>query len=169
MFLITEWRKHMNTFVRLYNKRPAGLNGLAQHHPAFGSPAELDDLFAGFFRPHASAETATAEMRLDVIENEQAYIVSAAIAGAKKEDIQLDVDKNTISISVDIKRETASQENAEGARALQSERLFGKATRRFSVATEIDEAAVEAKYADGILTLTLPKKAPPQAKRINIS
>ena len=158
----------MNTFVRLYNKRPAGLNGLAQHHLGLGTPAELDDLFAGFFRPHATADTskASAEIRLDVTENAQTFVVHAAIAGAKKEDIQLDIDKNTISISVDIKQDVTAKE---GERTLHTERQFGKATRRFSVATEIDEAAVEAKYADGILTLTLPKKVPPQAMRINIS
>jgi HSP20 family protein len=156
----------MNTFIRLYNKRPAGINAVAQHHPAFGTPAELDELFSGFFRSHAASEESSAEIRLDVAENEQSFLVHAAIAGAKKDDIQLEVDKNIITISVDIQRDADTQT---GARRLHSERQFGKATRQFTLNHEVDEATVEAKYVDGILTLTLPKKTPPQAKRINIS
>lgn len=156
----------MNAFIRLQKANPANAAKQTQYQSAFASPAALEDLFAGFFNAPAQDAATTAEMKLDVLENEGAYIVSAAIPGTKKEDIQLDVDKNTIHISAEIKRESATPETT---RMLQSERQYGKATRRFSVKHEVDAAAVQATYVDGVLTLILPKKQLPQPTRINIS
>ena len=56
----------------------------------------------------------------------------------------------------------------EGERELRSERYFGKVSRSFQLAQEIDEAQVTAKYTDGVLELALPKKAATQARRITI-
>lgn len=51
---------------------------------------------------------------------------------------------------------------------LRTERYFGKVSRSFQLAQEIDEAQVSAKYTDGVLELLLPKKAATQARRITI-
>ena len=56
----------------------------------------------------------------------------------------------------------------EGERVLRTERYFGKVSRSFQLAQEIDEAQVNAKYTDGVLELSLPKKAATQARRISI-
>jgi HSP20 family protein len=154
---------HMNALLHLY-RRNNRLN--ADRALSTLNTASIDDLFAGYFHPNAGTATATPQIRLDVIENERSYRVSAAIAGAKKDDIQLDIDKNEVSITVEIKREA---DTAEGERALHRERLFGKTSRTFTLPEEIDETNVEAKYADGVLELTLPKKTPVNAKRIVIN
>ena len=51
---------------------------------------------------------------------------------------------------------------------LRSERYFGSVSRAFSLASEVDDSAVIAKLDNGVLSLTLPKKAAAKAKRINI-
>lgn len=147
----------MNTLVRLNNRL----------QPAYTpNPDSIDDLFAGFFRPiQEGTRGAVQPIRIDVSEDTGVYRVAATLPGVKKEDIQVSVDQNEVTISAEVKRETSAKE---GERVLHSERFYGKTTRAFSVGQDIDEAGVQAKYADGVLSLVLPKKAPVSAKRVNI-
>ncbi len=146
----------MNALVRLHNRRA----------PAYVPfPDRFDDLFAGLFHTTGIDSRNLGSIKIDVTEDDKAYRVAASLPGVKKEDINIAVDKNEVSISVEIKRDETAKE---GERLLHSERFYGKASRVFAVSQEIDEAAVQAKYADGILTLTLPKKAPVAAKRVTI-
>ena len=151
----------MNTLVRLNNR----LEPVYTPHPD-----TIDDLFAGFFRPIQEGTRGAAQpIRIDVSEVTNAYRVAAALPGVKKEDIQVSVDQNEVTISAEVKREVAATEGEHaGEKILHSERFYGKTTRVFSVGQDIDEAGVQAKYADGILSLVLPKKAPVSAKRVTI-
>ena len=100
------------------------------------------------------------------------------MCGAKRADIPVRVEQTEVAILAEIKRETiapaaggdvadkAAPKSA--AQLLHSERYYGKTSRVFSVAQDIDEGAVEAKYADGVLSLVLPKKAPVSAKRVTV-
>lgn len=125
----------------------------------------LDDLFRGFFRPvRASAEPGI-QIKMDVKEDDQAYLVQAEIPGVKKEDIQVTIDGSQVSLSAETKREI---ENKDGEKLLRSERYYGKVYRSFTLGNEVDEAAAEAKYNDGVLELRLPKKATAAAKRLEI-
>jgi HSP20 family protein len=130
---------------------------------------QLNDLFGGLFvRPvHFNPGAAEGElaMKIDVKQDDNAYSVTAEIPGAKKEDIQVDVDGNLVSISADVKKE---MEEKEGERTLRSERYYGKLARTFTLEHEIDEAAVDAKYENGVLKLTLPKKAKSSVKTIPV-
>ena len=92
---------------------------------------------------------------LDVVETEKDYTVRAVIPGAKKEDIKVDVRGNRVSITAETRRET---EQKEGSRVLRSELYYGQLHRSFTLEQEVDETKAEAKYADGVLELTLPKK-----------
>ena len=76
------------------------------------------------------------------------------------------MEKNEVSIEAEVKRDPSTKE---GERVVHSERVFGKSSRSFVVAQEIDDSNVEAKYADGLLTLVLPKKQAPAATRIAIN
>ncbi|MEO8104632.1 MAG: Hsp20 family protein, partial [Betaproteobacteria bacterium] len=97
------------------------------------------------------------------------YRVAATLPGVKKEDIQVSVDQNEVTISAEVKRENIAKEGERaGEKVLHSERFYGKTTRVFSVGQDIDEAGVQARYADGVLSLVLPKKAPVSAKRVTI-
>ena len=156
----------MNTLVRLNNRLDPSAAILSHR---------LDDLFSGFLRPlPGEARNAVAPIKIEVTEDLSSYRVSAVLPGAKKEDIHIEVDQKEVSIMAEIKRENIAPADAaknavkDGERVLHSERFYGKTSRVFSLAQDIDEAAVEAKYADGMLTLVLPKKAPVSAKRVTV-
>ena len=124
------------------------------------------ELFRGFFQPARQAAGEALEIRVDVKESNGDYTVVAEIPGVKKEDIQVQIDGNRVSISAEVKRES---EKKEGERVLRSERYYGAVARSFSLASDLDESKAVAKYESGVLTLTLPKKATPSAKRLTIS
>jgi HSP20 family protein len=125
----------------------------------------FDDVFKGFFRPVRTESAPDVQIKMDVKEDDKAYTVHADIPGVKKEDIHVTIDGNLVSISAETKQE---QEVKEGEKLLRSERYYGKASRSFSLASEIDEGLSQAKYSDGVLELTLPKKAATSAKKLTI-
>lgn len=129
----------------------------------------FDDLFRGFFvRPVDIAGGTSAEspeMRVDVKENPNGYQVHAELPGIRKEDIHVHIDGPVVSISAERKQE---KEIKDGERVLRTERYFGKVSRSFQLGQEVDETTAVAKFNDGVLELTLPKKAAAQAKRLTI-
>ena len=126
----------------------------------------LDDLMRGFFVRPVNVEPAVpAQLRVDVTESDSGYVVRAEIPGVKKEDINVAIDGNQVEISAEVKNE---KEVKDGAKVLRSERYYGKVYRAFALGQDLDEGATQAKYADGILELTLPKKQSAAAKRITI-
>jgi len=128
----------------------------------------VDDLFKGFLvRPLAyegRGETLP-RMKVDVAERNGAYVVAAELAGVKKEDIQVTIDGEQVTLAAEVKRE---REASQDERVLHTERVFGKVSRSFTLPQEVDEANAEAKFRDGVLELTLPKKAATQRKQISI-
>lgn len=129
----------------------------------------IDEFFAGFFRPVTTNGRGLAngqnDIRIDVREDDKSYTVEAVVPGVKKEDISVDIDGNEISISAEAKNE---KEVREGERVLRTERFYGKSSRRFALAHEVDEAAAEARYEDGVLKLYLPKKATSSVRKLTI-
>ena len=126
----------------------------------------LDDFLNGFFiRPMQLAEQPDMQLKLDVREDDKAYTVHAEIPGVNKEDIQVGVDGNQVSISAEIKNVS---EVKEGSRVLRSERYFGSVSRAFSLAQDVDASTVSAKYANGVLELVLPKRTVARSTRIRI-
>ena len=128
----------------------------------------VDDLFKGFLvRPVAYNGQADAlpRMKVDVAERNGHYTVSAELPGVRKEDIQVSIDGAEVSLSAEVKREKEAEKDE---RVLHTERTYGKVTRSFTLPQEVDEARAEAKFRDGILELTLPKKAAAQRKQISI-
>jgi len=128
----------------------------------------VDDLFKGFLvRPVAYNGNGAAlpRMKVDVAEKNGAYIVTAELAGVKKDDIQVTIDGAEVTLTAEVKRE---KEVTQDERVLHTERTFGKVTRSFTLPQEVDEAKAEAKFRDGVLELTLPKKAAAARKQVTI-
>ena len=120
-----------------------------------------------FFAPGAlETETPALKMRIDVAEKDNAYEVKADIPGVKKEDINIRIDGNLVQIDAEVKREKETKGN--GEKVLRSERYYGSISRTFSLADDVDESKAEAKYADGVLTLQLPKKATAAARKVTV-
>jgi len=129
----------------------------------------LDDLFRGFFvRPvdFNGENQPTPSIRMDVREQGNHYLVHAELPGVKKEDIHVVVDGNQVSISAEVKKE---KEVKEGERTLRSERYFGKVSRSFQLGQEIDDSQAVAKFNDGVLELSLPKRSASPNKRLTIA
>ena len=127
----------------------------------------IDDLFRGFFvRPISYEGTnGAAQFRVDVTESDSAYTLRAEIPGVKKNDINVSIDGDTVAISAEVKNE---KDVKNGERVLRTERYYGKVYRAFTLGQPVDETTTAAKYAEGVLELTLPKKAAAARKAITI-
>ena len=102
---------------------------------------------------------------LDVAEDEKAYTVKAEMPGVKKEDIDVQVEGARVSLSAEVKRE---KEERKGETVLHSERYYGRQYRSFTLAQDIDASGVQAKFEDGVLSLTLPKDANGAKRKIAV-
>ncbi|MFZ5502065.1 MAG: Hsp20/alpha crystallin family protein [Pseudomonadota bacterium] len=132
------------------------------------SPADndVDDLFRGFFmRPVRFEGQQEVQIKVDVSEGDKSYSVHAEIPGVKKEDIHVSIEGNQVAISAEVKNE---KEVKEGEKLLRSERYYGKVSRAFMLDQEVDEDAAQAKYHDGVLELTLPKRAMTKSRKLTI-
>ena len=140
------------------------LNELARLDPF----NDIDNLFKGFMvRPlFQGSAVATPQIKLEVSEDDKNYTIKAEIPGVTKEDIHISVDGNLVSISAEVKKES---EQKEGKKVIHSERYYGQVSRSFTLDSEVDEGAAQAKYADGVLEAVLPKKQQAPAKRITIA
>ena len=133
--------------------------------------SDLDDLFKGFLvRPLALEGRGDGGVQLprakvDVAEKNGAYVVTAELPGVKKEDIHVSIDGAQVTLEAEVRRE---KEASKDERVLHTERVYGKVMRSFTLPQEVDEAKAQAKFQDGVLELTLPKKAAAQRKQISI-
>ena len=128
----------------------------------------FDDLFRGFFvRPleFGADNNEAPPIRVDVKENAESYLVHAELPGVKKDDIQVQIDGNQLSISAERRQEKEVKDNE---RVLRTERYYGQVSRSFQLSQDIDEEHAVAKFTDGVLELTLPKKAAAQARKLTI-
>ena len=127
-----------------------------------------DGFFKGFhLRPlYRMPESGEPQIRLDVAEDDKNFIVKAEIPGVSKNDIKVAVDGNVVSVSAEIKRE---KEEKDGPRTIRSERYYGSVSRSFALDENVNQSAAMAKYEDGVLQLTLPKKPNGQARLLKIA
>lgn len=106
------------------------------------------------------------QIKMDVKESNGDYKIKAEIPGVKKEDIHVSIEGNRVSISAEVKQE---KEEKEGEKVIRCERSYGMVSRIFTLADEVDQGKVQAKYVDGLLELTLPKKSGSSRKEIPVS
>jgi HSP20 family protein len=132
----------------------------------------LEDTFENLFRgvpmwlpiPETRVPAPT-QFRMDVTENDKEYQVLAELPGVKKEEISITINGNEVAVSAEVKHE---KDVKSGGTVLRAERYFGKIQRAFALGQEVDEATAQAKYNDGVLELTLPKKAVAATKRLAV-
>jgi HSP20 family protein len=127
-----------------------------------------DELFRGFFKPMRMERTAPAPVtiKMDVTETENDYVVHAEMPGVKKEDIDIAIEADQVTVTADVKQQW---ETKEGVRVLRNERYFGNIYRSFTLPVELDEPACEAKFENGVLELKLVKKAAAPGKKLAIT
>ncbi|MCE2858975.1 MAG: Hsp20/alpha crystallin family protein [Oxalobacteraceae bacterium] len=103
-------------------------------------------------------------IRMDIAETDTAYTIKAEVPGVKKEDIKVAVDGNQVTISA----ETKEEKEEKSLNRLRSERYYGQQYRSFTLPQEVDDTKSQAKYHDGILEMTLPKRPGTGGKQITI-
>lgn len=127
---------------------------------------DFEDLFRSFgVRPLAREYQNTLEMRMDVTETDKDYRVTIDMPGIRKEDIDVSVEGNQVTVSAEVKREQSRDNEKE----VYSERYTGKAYRAFALPGEVDSSGAQASYDGGVLTLTLPKKTGTASRHLPIN
>ena len=93
-------------------------------------------------------------MNTDIIEKKDGYELQIDLPGVKKEDIQIEIDKGILSISVSI----SNSSDEEDKKYIRKERFTGEIKRSFNIGENVDEEDIYASFENGILYLNLPKK-----------
>jgi len=126
----------------------------------------LDEWFRGFFKPvRAEGAPSPVVIKMDVTETENGYLIHSEMPGVKKEDIDVAIDGNQVTITAEVKQEWQKKESD---RMLRNERYFGNIYRAFTLPAELDESACDATYQDGVLELKLVRKAAAPGRRLAI-
>lgn len=131
----------------------------------------FDDFFKdfapGFYvRPlHGDGLPAPSQIKIDVKEDDAAYTVQAEVPGVPKEDINVSIDGNVVSLRAEVRQH---DEKKDGEKVLRSERYYGAVARSFQLPADVDAAQAKARYDNGVLTLTLPKKQGNKTQRLAI-
>jgi HSP20 family protein len=126
----------------------------------------VDELFRGFFAPvRLEGGRAPITIKMDVTETKDGYTVHADIPGVKKDDINVEIEGNQVTLSAEVKHEW---EKKDGDKVLRSERYYGNVYRSFTLPTDLDEPKCEAKYDNGVLELNLVKKATIAGKKLSV-
>jgi HSP20 family protein len=127
--------------------------------PRVGSSA------SGTLAAPAAGKTAVGAMwrpSCDVRENDKEFLIQAEVPGARKEDLHLELDGNNLRISGEVHDEKTSK----GDNFYHSERSYGKFSRMFAMPENADLDKIKAEHVNGVLHVTVPKKAQPEpAKR----
>ena len=131
----------------------------------------FDDFFKdfapGFYvRPlHGDALPEASQIKIDVKEDDAAYTVHAEVPGVPKEDINVSIDGNVVSLRAEVRQH---DQKKEGEKLLRSERYYGSVARSFQLPVDVEAAQAKARYDNGVLTLTLPKKQGNKTQRLAI-
>ncbi len=100
----------------------------------------------------------------DIFEEDDALIVVMEIPGVDRNDTEINVDKNILSVEAKI-----SHAKYDGLSPVYTEYNIGHYSRSFALSNEIDQDGISAKTEDGVLTLRLPKGKGAQPRRIEVS
>jgi HSP20 family protein len=123
------------------------------------------DLSPGFFVKPLHGDALPQSIKVDVKESGEGYTVQAEIPGVSKEDIHVHIEGGTVTVSAEVKQE---DKQTSDEKLLRSERYYGSVSRSFQLPSDIDQSKAKARYDNGVLTLTLPKKAPQASQRLRI-
>jgi HSP20 family protein len=123
------------------------------------------DLNPGYFIKPLHGDALPAQIKVDVKENPNEFIVEAEIPGAGKENIHVNIEGSVVTIRAEISQvDTQNKDD----KILRSERYYGEVSRSFQLPVDIDEASSKARYDNGVLTLNLLKRQKQGGQRMAI-
>ncbi|MBS3911018.1 MAG: Hsp20/alpha crystallin family protein [Hydrogenophaga sp.] len=139
------------------------MNGLMTRGSLFDD--FFKDVAPGFYVKPLHGDPLPAQIKVDVKETPDAYLVQAEVPGVPKDDIQVTVEGNVVTLRAEVKQQDAQHRDE---KLLRSERYFGAVSRSFQLPVDIDQANAKARYEHGVLSLTLPKKSASGGQRLAI-
>ncbi|MCB9481192.1 MAG: Hsp20/alpha crystallin family protein [Desulfobacteraceae bacterium] len=116
--------------------------------------SDMDEAAVGAWKPAS-----------DIYETADAIIVEIELAGVKKEDVNVEVNDNVLSIKGE--RKIEKEENSDNY--YRRERFTGKFHRAFTIPMDVDVEKISAKFKDGVLVLEIPKPEEKKPKKINVA
>ncbi len=118
---------------------------------------EMDNFFGGFWNTPFFGSTGNdlAGFGTDITDEGDSYKLTADLPGFSKEDIKIDIDDNTLTLTAE--RHSEHEDEKLKGKYIRCERSYGCYTRSFSL-NGINQDKIEAAYDNGVLTLTLPKE-----------
>ena len=135
-------------------------------YPLSFSSESLPDVFQALLRPvRQGTEDGVTGMDIDITEADNEYVLKAEIPGVSKADLAVEIEDNMVTIRA---RKAQSKEVKDEGRVIRQERFWGQLERTISLSNSIDDSGAKATYQDGLLTLTLPKKAGHENRKILI-
>ena len=147
----------------MFEMKPYRRNQISAWNPF----SEMEELKKHFFDDNFFSSMGLAEFKTDITDEGDAYEMKADLPGFKKEDIHLDLDGDSLTISAE--RHSEHEDKDKRGKYIRCERSYGAYNRSFDV-SGIKADEITAKYDDGVLTLKLPKKneAVTTTKRLEI-
>ncbi|HBV83746.1 MAG TPA: Hsp20/alpha crystallin family protein [Lachnospiraceae bacterium] len=119
----------------------------------------FDDFFEDFARPMRTASrynTTTGIMRTDVKESDTSYELDIDLPGYKKENVKAELENGYLTINAETSQNNDQKD--EDGKYIRRERYYGTCSRRFYVGEEVNQEDIKAKFEDGILKVSVPKK-----------
>ena len=127
----------------------------------------FDDGFDRFFNLAPAGEPGSARSpALDVAESDSAFTVKLDLPGVTKDDVKVSIEGRRVSIDAQTKKE---EEKKEGDRVVYRERSMSSWSRSFNLPSEVNSDEAGAKLENGVLTLTLPKRAGTSTAQVTVS
>jgi len=164
--------RHKSTHSAPIEQTPAPVKMALSHYNPDRFLAAMDRFFedleprwARSLMPRMGGKTATWSPTCDVRETDKNFIIQAEVPGAKKEDIKLELDGNQLRISGEVKDERVEKNDT----YYHSERTYGQFTRTFAMPETADLDNIRAEHLNGVLHVTVPKKAVVQPNKRTIT
>jgi HSP20 family protein len=160
---------------------PTRVNRSQQYYdPAEAAQREFDTVLNRFFGgsyvggPEGGA---LAPYGVDVRENGDHLVVEAELPGFKKDDVDITLENQTLTITAQKREETPAPQQAGGQQGKQQdrgnyllrERRYSRFQRSFTLPDTVDDQSVDAKLQDGVLTITLNKRPETKPRKIQVS
>ena len=101
---------------------------------------------------------------VDIYETNDSFVVSADLPGLNKDEIQIDLKDNTLTL----KGEKKFEEKVSKDNYIRVERAYGSFVRSFTLPQNVDPEKIKAKYKEGVLEVTIPKKEDAKPKQIKV-
>jgi HSP20 family protein len=124
----------------------------------------FEDMLAPYGQLARLDQDAAISPRINVAENDKAFEIEAELPGANKEDIKVAIDGRRVTLEAEEKRE----DRKEGENLIYAERTVRKFSRAFTLPADVDDNAAQARFENGILRLTLPKRDAAGAKKLTV-